>query len=450
MLYDFQEKIYQDIKKALKEGHRNILICAPCGAGKSYVIKHILESLKPNIKALILCHRKELKTQHEELMPNHKFELPITAYNKLKKGEIGDENIIINDEVHLALADTWNSLLEYYKNKKAIILGFSATPERLDGKSFGTLFTKLITAPDVKWLIKNNFLSPYKYYCPQINNLDKLSTTARNNPEACMDEYTDMYKLKGVLGNVIKTYEKFLKNKKTIVYCINKAHAKNTAEAFINAGYKAISIDSDDTKTERKNLLSQFRNNEVEIICNCGLLSEGISIVDLEGVILLRPTSSYALFVQQSMRPLRKYKDKTAIIIDMVNNYMRHGLPDEKHNFDLNEGTKKRKNKEFDDEGNFTIRYCKNCFQAFKAKDKCPYCGFEYTLEPREIEEHKNIELAEIKEEQKRQKKVNKKNFDLELRKCNSEASAVELATKYGYNPYYGIIRFRYRRGINR
>lgn len=447
MLYDFQKQIIKEIISFYKQGHRQILVCSPCGSGKSYIIKFLLD--RATGPALTICHRKELKLQHEKLMPEHHFELPITAYNMLKRNEIGNEILLINDEVHLALADTWNALIDHYKAKNTFTLGFSATPERLDGKPFNQVFTALIKGPSVKWLIENKFLAPFKYFCPQIPGLNSISQAARNSPEGNIDEYNELFKKKGVLGHVVQTYEKFLNNKKVIIYCVNKQHAKDIAESFQNAGLQAMSIDSDDSQIERENLMEDFRNSRIKILCNCGLLSEGISILDLEGVMLCRPTSSYALFVQQSMRPLRinpKVPEKTATIIDMVNNYVRHGLPDEEHEFTL-QGTIKKRKTEFNEEGNFNIRYCKTCFQAFKTSPKCPYCNTIYELEQREIQEHKNIEIAEIKENQKNQKRLTKQSFDLELKRCNNESDAIKLAIKYGYNPAYGQIRWRHGRG---
>lgn len=446
-LYDFQKKIVKEIIEAIKQGHKSILITSPCGSGKSYLIKYMMDNSKLN--KILFCHRQELKQQLNELMPDLRIELPITAYNLLKKDEIGSEEFTINDEVHLALAKTWNHLMEHYKNKGSFVLGFSATPERLDNKSFGNLFTKLINGPSVKYLIENKFLSPFKYYCPQIPELDNISNAARQNPEANWSEYNEIFNKKGIFGNVVKNYTKFLDNKKTIVYCVNKEHARKTAKEFEKAGYKAESIDSDDNTKERAEIMERFRKGETKILCNCAIMSEGISINDLEGVILLRPTSSYALFIQQSMRGMRvdhKNPNKVAIIIDMVNNFRKHGLPDEEREFTL-EGSKRKKTEEFNEEGDFLIRYCKNCFQPFETAKQCPYCSHIYELERREIENHKNIEIAEIKEYQKEQKRLTKKNFDKEFKNVWTEKQAMDLAIKYGYKPYFGIIKWRKGKG---
>lgn len=443
-----QKIVIKELLQKIKEGHRQILVVAPCGFGKAYLIAWLEQHKKE--QSLITCHRKELKEQHQALMPASHIELPITAYNMLQRQELGEEKILQVDEAHLALADTWNSLIQHYKQNNAFIFLYSATPERLDGKPFTDVATTLVQGPSVKWLIDNKFLSPFKYFCPQIPGIDNITDAARSSPEAHLEEFNELFQKKGVLGHVVQSYEKFLNNKKVIVYCVNKNHAKEITESFQAAGHAAESIDSDDPKTERSEIMEKFRNGNIKILCNVGILSEGISINDLDGVLLCRPTSSYALFVQQSMRPLRIdpfNNKKTAIIIDFVNNYRRHGLPDEEHEFTLQGTVKKTRTKDINEEGNFQIRYCKSCFQAFKCAPKCPHCGTLYELEPREIEAHKDIEIAEIKEFQKEQKRLNKQSFDIELRKCKNETEAMELAITFGYNPYYGAIRFRHGHG---
>jgi len=441
VLRDLQKPIIPQIMEAYRQGHRAILICAPCGFGKSYVMQYLLD--RATTPAITFCHRKELKEQHQKQMPNHRFELPITAWKMLQRGEIGEEGMVHNDEVHLSLADTWNALQNHYKQRGTFMLGWSATPERLDAKPLGNVYTALIRAPSVRTLIDNGYLADFKYYCPQIPGQDNLSESARNNPEGSKEEYENLFRKGGVFGEVVDAYKRLANGRKVIVYCINKAHAKSTAEAFIRGGINALSIDSDDPTTERSDAMAKFRSGEIRVLANCGLLSEGISIDDLDGVILLRPTASYALFVQQSMRPMRKAGDKVAVIIDMVNNYMRHGLPDEEHEFSLEGRPTRRRNKEFTDEGDFTIRYCGKCFQAFKTAKKCPHCEQEYELQPREIKEHKRIEIAEIKESQKLAKKMNMQNFNQDFKLVNSEAEAIALAQQYGYNPAFGKIRWQ-------
>lgn len=442
-----QKEVAKQILTAFKQGHKNILICAVCGWGKSYVMAWFEE--KKTDPSLITCHRKELKEQHQKLMPESRIELPITAYNLLQKGQLGAEKILHIDEAHLALSETWQTLINHYKGAGAYTMAWSATPTRLDGKPMGNLATALIKAPGLKWCIENKLVSPFKYYCPQIKTLDTLSDIMQENPELYLKEYDEAFKKPGVYGDVVNTYKKFLNNKKTIVYCINKSHAKEVAEAFQEAGLSAFAIDSDNTKDERKDLMQKFHKGEIKILCNCGLLSEGISVNDLYGVMLLRPTSSYALFIQQSTRPLRLFKDdvnKTAIIIDMVANFRRHGLPDDEVEFTLNQ-EKKSRTKQFNEEGNFNIRYCQTCYQAFKTANKCPYCQTTYSLEPREIEAQHNIEISEIKESQKAMKKKNMATFNKALKQCWSCEDAMQLAIKHGYSPFYGKIRWDNGRG---
>lgn len=107
-------------------------------------------------------------------------------------------------------------------------------------------------------------------------------------------------------------------------------------------GIRAIHIDGDTPKQERDDIISRFRSGEITILCNVDLISEGFDVPDCECAILLRPTKSLTLYIQQSMRCMRYKPDKRAIIIDHVGNYARFGLPDADRSWTL-EGRKRIK-----------------------------------------------------------------------------------------------------------
>lgn len=433
----------KQIHSKMQEGYKSILVVSPCGSGKTVIMNNILKNKKPNIKELVICHRLELKDQHLNNLNTSEIGLPVSLSKKLP-----DADLILSDETHLCMAESWRNLLTHYKTNNKFLIGFSATPTRLDGKPLGDLFDTIVQGPTVSWLIENKYLAPFKYYCPQLPNSDKLSDNAVENPEAYMQEYDELFQTHEIYGNIIENYKKFLNNKKTLIFCITINHAENVAKSFQDSGISACSISSKNNKQERKQILSDFKKGKIQVLCNVGILSEGIDIRDIEGVIQLRPTNSQALYIQQSMRGMRtdpKNPDKVAIILDMVANFRRHGLPNDPIEFDLTKSHTQRK-PVLNEEGDYNIRYCPHCFQAFKTAKICPYCNTPYVLDSREIIEHKHIELTEIKESEKQMKKRNKQNFDKDFRKCTSVTEAVELAKEYGYHPFYGVNRWRIKK----
>ncbi len=151
---------------------------------------------------------------------------------------------------------------------------------------------------------------------------------------------------------------------------------------------------------------------------------------------MLRPTESVALGIQQMMRSMRYLPGKTAKIIDFVGNYTRIGRPDEPRNWTLDKPVQKRK--QLNEEGDFYIRSCPQCFMTFKTAPVCPYCGAVYPLKPREIKAHKEIELQRITAEEAQRVAEEKKKLKREQGRAQSFEALVALGKERGYkNPTF-------------
>lgn len=172
------------------------------------------------------------------------------------------------------------------------------------------------------------------------------------------------------------------------------------------------------------------------MLCNVGLISEGFDVPNCDVVILLRPTKSLSLYIQQSMRCMRYKPDKTAIIIDHVGNYLRHGMPDDDREWSLTEKQKQKKT-EFDEEGNLVVRTCKECFATYpNTENVCPVCGAAYITERKEIEQQAEIKLSEIKEAEKQQAREIAKSKS-NIAECNSYQECVEWCKENGKKTGY-------------
>ena len=200
---------------------------------------------------------------------------------------------------------------------------------------------------------------------------------------------------------------------------------------FNENGISAVSIDGSMNLRERNEKMDMFRRGDVQILCNCNLISEGVTLPNASVALLLRPTMSLPLFIQQACRVLTPVKGKRAVIIDYVNNVQRHGLPTDAHNWSLTESIEKRK--EFNSDGTLSIRQCENCFKCFRTAQKCPYCGYEYKVKGRELKSVKEVELKKIeainKEEQEKQKRAAR----MEVGQCRTIAELQKIAKERGY-----------------
>jgi superfamily II DNA or RNA helicase len=234
-------------------------------------------------------------------------------------------------------------------------------------------------------------------------------------------------------------------NRQAIAYCTSVKHSEQTAEMFNQNDISAISIDGSMSQKERDKRMDMFRSGKVQILCNCNLISEGVTLPNASVALLLRPTMSLPLFIQQACRVLTPVEGKKAVIIDYVNNVQRHGLPTDDHEWSLTETVKKRQ--QHNDDGTLSIRQCENCFRCFKTANKCPYCGYEYQVKGRELKAVKDVELKQIQAVEKEEQEKKKKADRMEQGKCKTYQELYELAKKRGYkNPSgwaYFIMRGR-------
>lgn len=227
------------------------------------------------------------------------------------------------------------------------------------------------------------------------------------------------------ISDVISHYKRLADGKKAICYCVSVAHSKAVAEAFRSAGINAVHIDENFQQNERKNIISAFRDGRITILCNVDLISEGFDVPDCECAILLRPTKSLTLYIQQSMRCMRYTDNKRAVIIDHVGNYARFGMPDADREWSL-QGREKSEKQRTDEE--ISVLQCPECFYTFVPPEKwdrfCPHCDYVFPRKERKIEQKQGTKLKKIT------------GFSLDFSTpddCKSLRELQEYARKKGY-----------------
>lgn len=387
-LREYQQDLYDKTQSAFRQGNKRVLVTVGCGAGKSYIFAKMAERAKGPV--LVLTHRRELLDQTGSLFREHgidaRIEMILTEANRL--GQYERPALIITDEAHLSRSNSWMKVLDYYNTHT---VGFTATPVRLDGKPLGDIYDSLVTGVSVKWLIENKRLAPYEYYAPTVVETDGLRVQAG---DYIIKDMEQLMSDRAIYSDVLKSWERLAKGQKTIAYCVSVKHAQETAAMFCEAGYPAVEIDGGTPPKKRAQIMEDFRNGKIMVLCNVGIISEGVSIDDVTCCLLLRPTESHALYWQQGMRAMRYQPGKVATIIDCVGNYSRNPLFDADVEWSLSQSL--RKKPRINADGDFSIRTCPRCFKVFKTANLCPYCGCEYPLHPREIKAHQDIELARI------------------------------------------------------
>lgn len=441
-LRPYQNDLVEQVRGAWREGFKSPCIVLGCGGGKSCIVAEIARRTTWNGKrVLFLVHRRELVDQIfrtfvrwgvlMDLCDIGMVQTFTRRLNRLKKPAL-----IITDENHHSLAQSYKRIYEHFSDVPRV--GVTATPIRLNGDGLGDVNDKLIIGVSTKWLIENKCLAPYDYYAPSVADLTGIHT--RMGEYVTSDIEKAMIK-KAVFGDVIRYYKQLADGKKAVCYCTSVKHSKATAEVFLEAGITAAHIDGETPKAERDRIISDFRKGNITILCNVDLISEGFDVPDCECAILLRPTHSLTLYIQQSMRCMRYREGKRAIIIDHVGNYARHGMPDDDREWTLEKKTRNKIQQE--KEQAQKVLQCPECFFTFglpPAGEKriCPHCGYIFPRKEREIESQEETRLIKVT------------GFKLDFsgpEQCQSYAELLQYAKAHGYKQGWAYYQAK-KRGL--
>lgn len=406
------------------------------GGGKSVLAAEIakLATLKGS-RVLFLVHRIELCDQIEKTFNWWGVDMTLctvgmvqTISRRLKK--IDPPNLIITDENHHCPSKTYKKIYEYFPD--ASILGVTATPTRLDGSGLAEVNDVLVEGVTARWLIDNGFLADYEYYAPPTVNTKNMKHSM-GDFKPTDEDYADVY------GDVIAHYKKLAEGKQTICYCPTVEISKRTAEEFKSAGISAEHVDAETPKKERLEIIERYKNKEIKILTNVNLFSEGLDIQGCECCILLRPTESLSLYIQQAMRCMRPAPDKTAIIIDHVGNVFRHGFPDDDREWTL-EGKKRTKKTE----NTVMVKQCPQCYFTYSVERICPNCGWQVQRTEAEIKHDKEVELIKLDADKKqriRESAGSKKRID----DCKTFRECVEWCKLNGKKTGYAYFHWKNR-----
>lgn len=353
-LRNYQQSLKNEVF-VLWRKHFNIMLQLPTGTGKTVLFTSIIRDLSAvkDSKIVILAHRKELIDQISEHLGRYDIDHGIITSGikrHLEKNvqvasvqtlthdnniELLDElkpKFIIIDEAHHSLAESYTKF--WKKCGDCWKLGVTATPYRLNNKSFRSHFDALVMSMEIDEFISQGYLAKYDYMVD--NPQSSLSQTIKSIKEkSSTGDYKTATLLKELnvpqhIQRLIVCYEQYVKGQKGIVYAINKEHAHNICDAYKLVGVEAVYIDSDTPKTERSEIVEKFKSGEVDVMVNVDIFSEGFDCPDVEFIQLARPTWSLAKYLQQVGRGMRPCKGKQeTVILDNSRMFVKFGLPSE-------------------------------------------------------------------------------------------------------------------------
>ncbi len=413
-LRPYQIDIVANLRAAYAQGARAPLLVSPTGSGKTRILAHMAQSAEKRGKRVaVICHRVELVDQIVEALRDCDVVPDVVAAGFRRRtsrthapvvvasvqtlarrlDSFAPPTLIIVDEAHhVSAGSQWSAILRAFPEAKH--LGVTATPLRLDGRGLGAHFDRLVIGPTVRELTDLGFLAPARVFAPPTVDTSGLHIRAgefkHEESEALMDTPS-------ITGDALAHYRKHTPDKPALVFCTSVAHAHHVAERFRTENISAVALDGKTDPQIRRMAIRDFREGRITVLTNCDLFGEGLDLVGCHVGIMLRPTASLGLWLQQCGRILRPCPGKRhAVILDHVNNAARHGLPDENREWELTHDAERKARAPPPG-----IRVCPKCFAASPARSLvCGDCGAPFEMKPRQDIEEKEGELIELTPEE--------------------------------------------------
>lgn len=412
-------------------------------------------TLKKN-RVLFLVHRREILDQTITTFKKQKVDLNLTTLGMVQTltrhiENIPEPRLIIVDEGHRALAKSYQRILKQFP--KAIVLLFTATPHRTGKIQLDQIADDIIVGQSIHELTEKGFLAPFRYFQPPDDfdsKLLKRSSTGDYTAESMQQAMSTK-----IFGHIVKQYKRIASGMQAVVYTYSIDSAVEIAHKFNSEGISAIEVDGTTSKEKRDLAVRKFRNQEIKILVNVNLFTEGVDLPNVDCVIMARPTASLALYLQFSMRCLNPREGKTAIIIDHANNFKTFGYPDDDRDWKQAIKSGKQKSKTLLTDPGLSIVTCDYCFAVVKASEvkdgKCPICG-----KPIKVHEAKPVSDVDLVEATKERQRLIKEIVKKKLLKEVANKSVSELHTMkelqayarlHGYKPGWAWFQAK-RKGI--
>lgn len=461
-LRDYQEVAVNEVRLEFRKRNFPVLFVLPTGGGKTYTFSYIASSAaEKGGSVCIIVHRKELLLQASASLTNLGIEHGLispdftpkpraavqvasvdTLLQRLKRQAYKFSLLIFDEAHHVVDGNKWGRV--YEQLGRPPMLGVTATPVRTDGKGLGDhaggVFKAMVLGPSVVELIERGMLiNPKVYASPVVPDLDDLKVN-RDGDYNLQDLAARVDKPR-ITGSAVSHYSKICPGARAIVFCSSIEHARHVAAEFNAAGYRFDLLVGAPhmSDAERTAVNKRLRRGEIHGACTVDLVSEGYDLPDLECCIMLRPTASEALFLQQVGRVMRPSPGKTeCFLLDHVANVgalhngefkRKHGLPNEERDWTL-DGRKKKKRKkdEEPEEPKVDIKQCPECFTTHEAAPSCPTCGFEYPVKGARSLEQVEGELQQITPEMQ-------ERMRMQQRSAQAAAKSVEdMMRQLGYS----------------
>lgn len=405
-----QRRAMQMLREALIAGKRRIVLQMPTGAGKTRTAAEIVSGAlaKGNkvcftVPAISLIDQTVSAFEQEGIdclgvmQANHArthYGMPVqvASVQTLARRELSlQSDVIVVDECHLR----FEVISEWMKREpRKVFIGLSATPW---ARGMADDWETLVSPVTMQELIEGGFLSPFRVFAPSHPDLGGVKTVAGDYHEGQLAEVMGETRL---VADVVETWLKRAERRPTLVFAVNRAHARQIQAMFAASGIVMGYCDAFVDLIERQVLFDRLAKGEIAGIVNVGTLTTGVD-ADIRCIVMARPTKSEMLFVQCIGRGLRTAPGKAdCLILDHADNHARLGFVTDIRHDALLSGKDKRE-PTAREKGEAAPKECGSCGHLKPAKvAACPQCGFKPERQS-EIE-FEDGELIEVKPKQRK------------------------------------------------
>ena len=416
ILRPYQEAAISDACKSL-DTHGNTIVVAPTGAGKTIMLSALVgKRHKDGKKVLVMQHRDELVDQNKAKFERINPDITTSVVNGNEKNWDGSAifsmvqtisrernlrdrpvfDMIVVDESHHVAADTYLRVINAVKedNPLAEIVGFTATPNRGDGKGLRKVFNNCSHQIEITTLIREGFLVTPRSYTMDLGVGKRLDAVGMKGKEYDMQQVEAIMNSEVINRRVVEEWQKHAGDRKTVVFCSTVNHAQDLLAEFVRYGVNAGMVTGETPKDERAELLHDLTYGDTQVVVNVAVLTEGFDSPPVSCVVLTRPCSQKGTMVQMIGRGLRTVDPEEfpgivktdCVVLDFGTSIMTHGSLEESVNLDDRE-----------QKGVAPVKECPECEAEIPMSVMtCPVCGYE--IPPADKEKHtlEHFEMTEF------------------------------------------------------
>ncbi|KAJ2906739.1 DEAD DEAH box helicase, partial [Coemansia aciculifera] len=352
-LRPYQQECIDTCLALLQAGVRRQAVSLPVGSGKTVVFSNLIQQVpaptEQATKTLVLAHREELLEQAARQIRTASPQLNVAIdqgsrlanpaadvivasvatlgrvhSSRLQRHDASRYKCIIIDEAHHAAAASYTRVLKHFQGEEGpFVWGCSATLHRHDGLRLSDVFEDIVYQKPFLEMIREGWLCPMRITTVRTEcRIDGVRSQAGDFATAALSQAVNVDARNLA---IVRAHENLAKERKsTLVFAVDVAHAQELVSAFIHYGTKAEAVLGTTPTAERERILSDFRAGVLPVLVNCGILTEGTDIPNIDCVMMARPTRSSVLFQQMLGRGMRNSPGKqNCLVIDFIDWFRR-------------------------------------------------------------------------------------------------------------------------------